>query len=86
MTAVVGIISISNLISASSIVLHAGLKLGRVNRVTFCLDQVGLTRFIRYPGLTQILYIVSHASMMSSGPDDDGIVCPNSAQDASMYP
>ena len=36
----------------------AGLKLGRVirvirvNRVMFCPGQVGLTRFIKYPGLT----------------------------------
>ena len=38
-----------------------GLKPGRVIRViqvkqvTFCLGQVGLTRFIKYPDLTQIL-------------------------------
>ena len=35
-----------------------GLKPGRVIRViqvTFCLGQAGLTRFIKYLGLTQIL-------------------------------
>ena len=39
-----------------------GLKPGRViqvNWVTFCLGQVGLTRFIRYPGLTRILHCIT---------------------------
>ena len=42
-----------------------GLKPGRViqvirvNRVTFCPGQVDLTRFIRYPGLTQILHCIT---------------------------
>ena len=37
----------------------SGLKLGRVIRVNcvmFFPGQVSLTRFIKYPGLTQILY------------------------------
>ena len=44
---------------------RSGLKPGRVirvirvNRVTFCPGQVGLTRFIRYPGLTQILHCIT---------------------------
>ena len=31
----------------------------RVNRVTFCPGQVGLTRFIRHPGLTRILHCIT---------------------------
>ena len=37
-----------------------GLKPGRVvhvNQVTFYLGQVGLTRFIKYPGLTWIIHL-----------------------------
>ena len=31
----------------------------QVNGVTFCLGQVGLTRFIKYPGLTRILHWIT---------------------------
>ena len=55
----------------------------RVNRITFCPGQVGLTRFIRYPGLTRILHCISRALMMVSDSGDDGSVFPNSAQDVS---
>ena len=40
----------------------SGLKPGRVirvNRVTFCPGQVGLTRFIKYLGLTWILLCIT---------------------------
>jgi len=30
------------------------IRMIRVTRVTFCTGQVGLIRFIKYPGLTQI--------------------------------
>ena len=39
-----------------------GLKPGRVirvNRVMFCPGQPGLTRFIKYPGLTRILHRIT---------------------------
>ena len=65
--------------------LAPGLKPGRVirvNQVTFCLGQVGLTRLIRYPGQTRF-YIVSRALMKASGSGDDGSVFPNSSQDVS---
>ena len=42
--------------------LESGLKLGRViwvNLVTFYLGQLGLTRFIKYPGLTWILHRIT---------------------------
>ena len=41
------------------ILLNAGLKPGWVIWVTFCLGQVGLTRFIRYLGLTRILHCIT---------------------------
>ena len=60
--------------------LTAGLKLGWViwvNRVTFCLGRVSLTRFRKYPGLTRILHCITCV--------DDGIgsgsVFLDSAQD-----
>ena len=40
----------------------SGLKPGRVirvNRVTFCPGHPGQTRFIKYPGLTRILYWIT---------------------------
>ena len=47
------------------ICMGPGLKLGRVirviwvNQVTFYPGQVGLTHFIRYPGLTRILHCIT---------------------------
>ena len=34
----------------------SGLKLGQVIQVTFCLSQVDLTQYIKYPNLIQILH------------------------------
>ena len=35
------------------------IRIIRVNRVTFCPGQPGLTCFIKYPGLTRILYRIT---------------------------
>ena len=32
------------------------IRVIQVNQVTFCLGQAGLTQFIKYPGLIQILH------------------------------
>ena len=58
--------------------LTPGLKPGRVIQVTFCPDQVGLT-FIRYLGLTWILYCITCVDD-GAWPSDDGSVFPNSAK------
>ena len=44
----------------------------RVNRVTFCPghDQPGLTRFIKYPGLTQIWHRITCVIIMTLRGDD----------------
>ena len=50
-------------------ICRSGLKLGqviwiiRVNWVAFCLDQAGLTQFIKYPGLTWILYWIMRVNI-----------------------
>ena len=60
------------------IIAHAsGLEPGRVNQITFCPGQVGLTCFIRYPGLTRILHCIM---CVNDGvwPCNDGSVFPSS--------
>ena len=64
-----------------------GLKLGWVIQViTFCPGQAGLTQFIKYPGLTQILHwitcvkqwrLVLNLSVLG----DDGCISPDPIQD-----
>ena len=50
----------------------AGLKPGRVNRVfwvnqvTFCPGRVGMTRFMNYPGLIQILHWITYTVITAS--------------------
>ena len=71
----------------------SGLKLGPVtlvNWVTFCLCEVGLTQFIKYPGLTQILNWITgiingicpeQSNELRVLDGDDGSVSPDSPQD-----
>ena len=58
------------------VVCASALQLGRViriiwvNRVTFCPGQLGLTRFIKYPGLTWIQHRITCDIIMTSHGDD----------------
>ena len=71
-----------------------GLKSVQVIRITFCLGQVGLTRFTKYLGLTRILYwimwanngisVPDHSSELSVCDSDNGSISPNSPQDILM--
>ena len=46
------------------------LQLGRIIQVTFCPSQPGLTRFIKYLGLTWIWHRITCVMIMTSRGDD----------------
>ena len=57
----------------------------RVNQVTFCPGQADLTRFIKNPGLPQIL-LGSRALMIASVPDQSNKLSVLDGDDGSVYP
>ena len=49
----------------SELKLGQVIRIIQVNWVMFCLGQLGLTHFIKYPGLTQILHRITSINNVS---------------------